>query len=120
IHAFRTRKVKILEHAWCVRNLEESICSLSLNGRTGARRRALRPRIDWRRDCQADAGFPGQARGKQVSGGAMARHYPSDVAFTPAVKAVQSRKGSRASYGRMERGEGWQTTVTEELAEYLA
>jgi uncharacterized protein len=50
----------------------------------------------------------------------MARHYPSDVAFTPAVKAVQSRKGSRASYARMERGEGWQTTVTEELAEYLA
>lgn len=50
----------------------------------------------------------------------MAHQYPSDVAFTPAVKAVQSRKGSRASYARMERGEGWQTTVTEELAEYLA
>jgi predicted pyridoxine 5'-phosphate oxidase superfamily flavin-nucleotide-binding protein len=50
----------------------------------------------------------------------VARHYPSDVAFTPAVKAVQSQKGSRASYARMERGEGWQTTVTEELAEYLA
>lgn len=50
----------------------------------------------------------------------MTRQYPSDVAFTPAVKAVQSRKGSRASYARMERGEGWQTTVTEELAEYLA
>lgn len=50
----------------------------------------------------------------------MTFHYPSDVAFTPAVKAIQSRKGSRASYARMERGEGWQTTVTEELAEYLA
>lgn len=50
----------------------------------------------------------------------MTRQYPSDVAFTPAVKAVQSRKGSRTSYARMERGEGWQTTVTEELAEYLA
>lgn len=49
----------------------------------------------------------------------MERHYPSDVAFTPAVKAVQSRKGSRASYARMEQGEGWQTTVSEELAEYL-
>ena len=31
------------------------------------------------------------------------RHiYASDVAFTPSVKAVQSRKGSRKSYGRME------------------
>ncbi len=50
----------------------------------------------------------------------MARHYPSDVAFTPAVKAVQSRKGSRESYARMEQGDGWPTTVTEELAGYLA
>lgn len=50
----------------------------------------------------------------------MPQPYPSDVAFTPAVKAVQARKGSRASYARMERGEGWQTAVTDELAEYLA
>lgn len=49
-----------------------------------------------------------------------AREYPSDVAFTPAVKAIQSQKGSRAGYARMEHGEGWQTTVTPELAEYLA
>jgi uncharacterized protein len=48
------------------------------------------------------------------------REYPSDIAFTPAVKAIQSRQGSRSSYGRMERGEGWQTTVTSELAEFLA
>jgi hypothetical protein len=32
-----------------------------------------------------------------------AREYTSDVAFTPAVKAVQERKGSRKSYARMER-----------------
>jgi predicted pyridoxine 5'-phosphate oxidase superfamily flavin-nucleotide-binding protein len=48
------------------------------------------------------------------------RKYPSDVAFTPAVKGIQSRKGSRASYARVERGDGWQTTVTPDLAEFLA
>ena len=32
------------------------------------------------------------------------REFPSDLAFTPAVKAVQQRKGSRGSYaGRKER-----------------
>lgn len=45
---------------------------------------------------------------------------PSDVAFTPAVKAVQTAKGSRASYARMEHGDGWRTTVTPDLAEFLA
>lgn len=44
----------------------------------------------------------------------------SDVAFTPAVKATQERMGSRRSYARMERGGGWQTTVTPDLAEFLA
>lgn len=46
--------------------------------------------------------------------------YPSDVAFTPAVKAVQQRKGSRENYARMEKGRGWRTTVTPELAEFIA
>ncbi|MBY0461024.1 MAG: pyridoxamine 5'-phosphate oxidase family protein [Gemmataceae bacterium] len=46
--------------------------------------------------------------------------FPSDVAFTPAVKAVQTAKGSRQSYARMERGHGWQTTVTPDLVEFLA
>lgn len=45
--------------------------------------------------------------------------FPSDVAFTPAVKAVQTRKGSRTRYERIERG-GWQTRVTPDLAEFLA
>ena len=36
------------------------------------------------------------------------------------MKAVQSRKGSRAGYARMERGEGWQTIVTPDLADFLA
>src|SRR5260221_6157396 len=48
------------------------------------------------------------------------REHPSDIAFTPAVKTIQNQKGSRGSYARMERGEGWQTTDTLELREYLA
>jgi predicted pyridoxine 5'-phosphate oxidase superfamily flavin-nucleotide-binding protein len=45
---------------------------------------------------------------------------PSDVAFTPAVKAIQTAKGSRQSYARMEQRHGWQTTVTPELEEFIA
>ena len=48
------------------------------------------------------------------------RTYPSDVAFTPAVKAVQQARGSRQSYARMEKGRGWRTTVTPDLADFLA
>lgn len=44
----------------------------------------------------------------------------SDIAFTAAVKAVQTQKGSRASYSRMEANGGWQTVVTEDLASFLA
>jgi hypothetical protein len=47
------------------------------------------------------------------------REFPSDIVFTPAVKAVQERKGSRVSDARMERGRGWQTTVTPDLAAFL-
>jgi predicted pyridoxine 5'-phosphate oxidase superfamily flavin-nucleotide-binding protein len=46
--------------------------------------------------------------------------YPSDIAFTPAVKAIQEQKGSRASYAQIERGHGWRTTATPDLAEFLA
>ncbi|MEO8840221.1 MAG: pyridoxamine 5'-phosphate oxidase family protein [Kofleriaceae bacterium] len=44
----------------------------------------------------------------------------SDVAFTPSVKAVQTRKGSRKAYARVEARGGWQTTITPELATFLA
>jgi hypothetical protein len=44
----------------------------------------------------------------------------SDVAFTPAVKAEQTKRGSRAAYARMERGEGWSTTIDDELRAFLA
>jgi uncharacterized protein len=49
-----------------------------------------------------------------------AAHLPSDVAFTPSVKAIQARKGSRAAYARMEQSGGWQTTIDEELAHFIA
>ena len=47
------------------------------------------------------------------------RQYPSDIAFTPAVKAVQTAKGSRDSYAKAER-RGWRTRVTSDLAGFLA
>ena len=52
------------------------------------------------------------------------RRIASDIAFTPSVKAIQSRKGSRAAYARMETGSetgaGWATTITADLAEFIA
>ena len=44
----------------------------------------------------------------------------SDLAFTPAVKAIQSEKGSRGTYARMESSGGWETLVTAQLREFLA
>ena len=46
--------------------------------------------------------------------------FPSDVAFTPAVKAAQERQGTRGTYARLERGRGWRTAVTPDLAAFLA
>ncbi|WP_230374219.1 pyridoxamine 5'-phosphate oxidase family protein [Pontivivens ytuae] len=50
----------------------------------------------------------------------MTRPYPSDVAFTPAVKEIQARKGSRAAYARMEESTGWRTEITADLRAFLA
>ena len=47
------------------------------------------------------------------------RTTASDVAFTPTVKAIQSRKGSRGAYARMESQGGWATAITEELAAFI-
>lgn len=44
----------------------------------------------------------------------------SDVAFTPRVKEIQSRKGSRNAYARLEEKGGWQTEVTDDLAAFIA
>ncbi len=44
----------------------------------------------------------------------------SDVAFTPAVKQVQERLGSRSIYEKVEARGGWRSVVTEDLAEFIA
>ncbi|MCM2340015.1 pyridoxamine 5'-phosphate oxidase family protein [Rhodoferax sp.] len=46
--------------------------------------------------------------------------YVSDVAFTPAVKAIQARKGSRLGYSRMEQRGSWETQITPELRDFIA
>jgi predicted pyridoxine 5'-phosphate oxidase superfamily flavin-nucleotide-binding protein len=46
--------------------------------------------------------------------------YSSDVAFTPAVKAIQTRKGSREAYAHVEASGGWRTDIDENLAAFLA
>jgi hypothetical protein len=48
------------------------------------------------------------------------KHASSDVAFTPAVKAIQTRKGSRGAYARMEERGGWETSISDELASFIA
>lgn len=45
---------------------------------------------------------------------------PADVAFSPAVKAIQARKGSREGYARMEQSRGWRHEVDADLAGRLA
>ncbi len=46
--------------------------------------------------------------------------YSSDIAFTPAVKAIQAAKGSRQAYARMEEAGSWSTEISEELADFIA
>ena len=49
-----------------------------------------------------------------------ARRPSSAVAFTDAVKAVQSARGSRSAYARMEEGGGFATGVTDDLLAFLS
>ena len=44
----------------------------------------------------------------------------SDIAFTPRVKALQTDHGSRRAYARMEQDGGFRTTVSADLAAFLA
>lgn len=46
--------------------------------------------------------------------------HSSDVAFTPAVKEIQKRKGSRRAYAHMEESGSWATRVPPHLAKYIA
>jgi predicted pyridoxine 5'-phosphate oxidase superfamily flavin-nucleotide-binding protein len=48
------------------------------------------------------------------------KRYPSDVAFSDAVKAVQTARGSRAAYARVEQGGGFATEVDDRLRAFLA
>ncbi|MGA7809005.1 pyridoxamine 5'-phosphate oxidase family protein [Bradyrhizobium sp.] len=48
------------------------------------------------------------------------RANSSDVAFTPAVKAIQTRKGSREAYAHVEENGGWRTEIDDRLAGFLA
>lgn len=46
--------------------------------------------------------------------------YSSDVAFSPSVKAVQARKGSRDRMAEMERDGSWETRIVPQLAAFIA
>jgi len=46
--------------------------------------------------------------------------FSSDVAFTPAVKAIQARKGLREAYAHVEENGGWRTEIDDQLAAFLA
>jgi predicted pyridoxine 5'-phosphate oxidase superfamily flavin-nucleotide-binding protein len=46
--------------------------------------------------------------------------FASDVAFTPSVKQVQAERGSRRHYALSSEDEDWPTTVTPNLAAFLA
>ena len=63
----------------------------------------------------------GAQKARLVEDGAMeAAPIPSsDIAFTPTVKEIQSRKGSRRGYARMEESGSWKTIITPELAEFI-
>jgi predicted pyridoxine 5'-phosphate oxidase superfamily flavin-nucleotide-binding protein len=50
----------------------------------------------------------------------MKLNYTSDIAFTESVKSIQTRKGSRPIYAKMEETRGWQIQVTQELADFIA
>ena len=44
----------------------------------------------------------------------------SDIAFTPTVKQLQTQRGSRGNYARMEERGGFRAQITEDLAEFLS
>jgi predicted pyridoxine 5'-phosphate oxidase superfamily flavin-nucleotide-binding protein len=45
--------------------------------------------------------------------------YPSDIVFTPSVKALQQARGSRHAYARMEQGRGFETGITDEVRGFI-
>ncbi|WP_323782801.1 pyridoxamine 5'-phosphate oxidase family protein [Thalassovita sp.] len=45
--------------------------------------------------------------------------FSSDVAFTPTVKDIQTRKGSRRAYANLEQAGGWRTEITIDLKAFI-
>ena len=54
-----------------------------------------------------------------IATSAAAEIISSDIAFTPSVKAIQSRKGSRRSYAGMEQRGSWPTKITDDLKAFI-
>jgi len=50
----------------------------------------------------------------------MTREFVSDIAFTPAVKAEQEKRGSRAGYQRMAEKGGWSDGISDDLIGFIA
>ena len=46
-------------------------------------------------------------------------HFFSDIAFTPAAKDIQSRRGTRKIYEKVEARGGFRTEITEDLVAFL-
>lgn len=46
--------------------------------------------------------------------------YASDIAFSETVKAIQTRKGSRMMYQRIEESGSWDTKFTPQIANYIS
>jgi len=46
--------------------------------------------------------------------------FISDIAFTPTVKAIQARKGSRGAYANMEENGGWSSAINGDVAIFIA
>ena len=45
--------------------------------------------------------------------------YSSDIAFTPTIKSIQARKGSRRAYARMEVEHSWRTSLTPDIVAFI-
>ncbi|RAR60560.1 hypothetical protein C7401_10983 [Paraburkholderia unamae] len=59
---------------------------------------------------------PGAERNDRTHG---EHRYPSDVAFSPTVKAMQERLGSRELYARVERERGWGVALTPDIVAFV-
>lgn len=50
----------------------------------------------------------------------MTSESPSELFFTPSVKAVQERRGSRSGYARMAASGAFQAEITDDLVDFLS